>query len=214
MKRLTTLATIMAPHQAIATLALVRHVMQRYPRTSQLLDAEVARDGVYLPTVTEPEHCNALAATLWEAALLTQHWHPTVAKHALELLSGKLTLLPQVTLQALRELVHTLDVVARGTFAPPVRLPSTAQQKRSAGAHALVARTGTFNPRQPMRRTPSLNVPPFVDENVDDSSRRRSSSKDASRVGSFRRQFANAVLRRATTVQRALLARLKRMKKH
>jgi hypothetical protein len=213
-KRLATLATAMAPHQAIATMAMIRHIMQRYPRTTQLLDAEVACDGIYMATVTEPEHCNALAATLWEGVALAQHWHPSVAKHALELLTGKLTLLPNVTLQTLRELVHTLDVAARGTFTPPVRLPSAAQQKRSNGAHALLARTGAFNARQPPRRTPPPAVPlapSGIDSDDDDDNgdgaKKRNRARDR-----FLRQFANAKLRAAVGAHGALLARWKKMK--
>ena len=200
----------MAPHQAIATLAVVRHVMQRYPKTAQLLDADVACDGVYMPTVGEPEHCNALAATLWECVALAQHWHPSVGKAARELLGGRATLLQRdVTLQALRELVHSLDTLARATFAPPVQPPPAASLKRSSGAHALLARTGNFNARQPPRRTPPPRVPSFAEPGAAPPS----SSSSSSLGESLRRQFANAKLRALAARQRSLLAAWKRQKK-
>jgi hypothetical protein len=199
-KRLASLATTMQPHQAVATLAVVRHILQRYPRATQLLDAEVATDGVYMPFVGDPEHCNALAGTLWEGVLLATHWHPTLAKHARELLAGKSTLLrSDVTLQALRELVHSLDTLSRATFAPPVRVPSAHAQKRSNAAHASLARTGKFNFRQQAQSSSSSSLRIAVP--------RHESAEHPLKLSasSFERTFINCTLRSQLLRSRQLL---------
>lgn len=203
MKRLASLAMMMQPHQAVATLAVVRHILQRYPRATQLLDAEVATDGVYMPFVRDPEHCNALAGTLWEGVLLSTHWHPTLAKHARELLAGKSTLLKSdVTLQALRELVHSLDTLSRATFTPPVRVPSAHAQKRSNAAHASLARNGKFHFRQQQQQSSSSSsstLKPAVPRHESAAGPRKLTPT------SFERTFVNNTLRHQLLRSRQLL---------
>jgi nucleolar complex protein 3 len=144
-KRVATLALSLAPNQAIAAIVMIQHIIRKYPRVSTLLDTETAVSGVHLPWVEDPAHCNAMAASLWELAALSSHWHPTVRKYALATVQSKFARLdPEVTLQSLRELVHGLDVVSRGTFDPAVREPPAATQKRSRSAHAYLEKQDQF----------------------------------------------------------------------
>lgn len=144
-KRVATLALSLAPNQAIAAIVMIQHIIRKYPRVSALLDTETAVSGVHLPWVEDPAHCNAMAASFWELAALAAHWHPTVRKYALATVQSKFARLdPNVTLQSLRELVHGLDVVSRGTFDPAVREPPAATQKRSRSAHAHLDKQNQF----------------------------------------------------------------------
>ncbi len=43
---------------------------QKHPKVQQLLDNDHDGSGVFMPELNDPEHCNALASTLWEFALL------------------------------------------------------------------------------------------------------------------------------------------------
>jgi nucleolar complex protein 3 len=144
-KRVATLALSLAPNQAIAAIVTIQHIIRKYPRVSTLLDTETAVSGVHLPWVEDPAHCNAMAASFWELAALSSHWHPTVRKYALATVQSKFARLdPDVSLQSLRELVHGLDVVSRGTFDPAVREPPAATQKRSRSAHAYLEKQDQF----------------------------------------------------------------------
>ena len=49
---------------------------QKHPKVQQLLDNDHDGSGVFMPELNDPEHCNALASTLWEFALLKVPYTP------------------------------------------------------------------------------------------------------------------------------------------
>jgi len=97
-KKLTTLSLSVPPNAAIAFIHIAHQLFQRYPRAQQLLDNETTGSGVYMAELPDPEHCNAIAAKLFELAILKGHYHPFLAKYATDLVSG--TLFSNLTLSA------------------------------------------------------------------------------------------------------------------
>ncbi|EGD73399.1 hypothetical protein PTSG_05094 [Salpingoeca rosetta] len=63
-------------HCVVATQALVRDVVRKYPRVAPMLENDTVASGVYNPRAVLPEHSNALATALWEGALFASHYHP------------------------------------------------------------------------------------------------------------------------------------------
>jgi nucleolar complex protein 3 len=69
-KRLMSICVHLPPHGAIAVTSLVSLLLQKYPKTQQLLDNDDVDTSLYLPEIADPEHCNALASALNEVILL------------------------------------------------------------------------------------------------------------------------------------------------
>ena len=62
----------------MASLALLRQLFSTHAFTNQLLDSEhEVGSGIFDPTLTDPEHCNASNTTSWDLCLLARHYHPT-----------------------------------------------------------------------------------------------------------------------------------------
>jgi len=210
-KRLASLTTALPPHQATACLVIVQQILQRYPRSTVLLDND-AGGGMFRPDIDNPEHCGALSSTLWETSLLAAHWHPALAQAAVALANGKTTPFEgDVTLRSLRELIHSLDTTSRATFTPPVRTPTSRVQKRSKTAHADLVRSDAFNTRLRQRRAVRVRpithaLAPPVPESTDAARHyARTASSDAAFARLMLQQRANDRIRRAIAVQQQML---------
>jgi len=81
-KRILTLSLHLPPQGVLAILLVLNQIFRKYPKTQQMLDTEISGMGSYMPEVTDPEHCNAFAATAWEFSLLNEHVHPSVVNLA------------------------------------------------------------------------------------------------------------------------------------
>lgn len=78
-KRLATVATQTDGHSSAALLAVIRQIMLNHRQSDILLDSEAnIGSGVFMPSVEDPEHCNANSTLLWELTALTQHYDPIV----------------------------------------------------------------------------------------------------------------------------------------
>lgn len=88
-KRLATLSLQLLPNGSLASLAIVRNLMQLSKQMDILLDFdESVGDGKYQPELDDPEYCNAGSSALYELPLLRRHYHPTVAKYARNIACG------------------------------------------------------------------------------------------------------------------------------
>ena len=49
-----------------------------HSKTGVILDSDFSGSGVFRPEIKEPEYSNADSTTLWEAAILYNHYDPTI----------------------------------------------------------------------------------------------------------------------------------------
>ncbi|KAI1316657.1 hypothetical protein EDD11_009692 [Mortierella claussenii] len=69
-------------------LTIMKKLIQKQPQLDQLLtgsDEDRAGNGVYHPSLNDPELCNPMAASLWEFELMKSHFDPKVRQMAREL---------------------------------------------------------------------------------------------------------------------------------
>ena len=67
----------------MSSLALLRQLFTTHAFTNQLLDSEhEVGSGIFDPSLTDPEHCNASNTTSWDLSLLSRHYHPTTVTMA------------------------------------------------------------------------------------------------------------------------------------
>ena len=77
-KRVGTMCLQLDHSGCLASLALLRQLFSTHAFTNQLLDSEhEVGSGIFDPTLTDPEHCNASNTTSWDLSLLARHYHPT-----------------------------------------------------------------------------------------------------------------------------------------
>lgn len=57
-------------------------LIDRFNRTTQMLETDSSALGEYRSDVNDPEYCNALASKAWEFNVLAAHYHPGVAGKA------------------------------------------------------------------------------------------------------------------------------------
>jgi len=57
-------------------------LIDRFSRTTQMLETDSSALGEYRSDVNDPEYCNALASKAWEFNVLASHYHPGVAGKA------------------------------------------------------------------------------------------------------------------------------------
>ena len=127
-KRMCTVSLQQDHAGCVGVLALVRQLLTTHPVTSHLLDSEhEVGNGIFDPSLGDPEHCNAGNTTAWELSLMQDHYHPTSVTLARHLLSG-------CPSQGEASLPHQLKVAPDQlyqqfspdtmTFNPPVQPPS------------------------------------------------------------------------------------------
>ncbi|KAJ3120181.1 Nucleolar complex protein 3 [Nowakowskiella sp. JEL0407] len=87
-KRFSTVIVHLPSNAVLAGLSLIRHLLTRYPRLDSLLDHEDRMgNGTYKQTLEDPDLSNALLAGVWELHPLLNHYHPSVRKFTLLVLS-------------------------------------------------------------------------------------------------------------------------------
>lgn len=86
-KRMATASLNMPEKSALAIVGLLSKLSAKHKRRLQTLFSteDVVGDGTYRIDVDEPEISNPFAATIWETALLKNHYSPKVAQAAREL---------------------------------------------------------------------------------------------------------------------------------
>ncbi|KAL0225339.1 hypothetical protein RCL1_003251 [Eukaryota sp. TZLM3-RCL] len=98
-KRLFSLACFLPPQYAIMTLVQAKKILLLYPSLSGLLsnDSEDRNlSAIFLPTVSNPDHANALNSSVYEVSLLSTSFHPYVTS-LIELFSNqKSTVTPKL----------------------------------------------------------------------------------------------------------------------
>ncbi|CAM0142750.1 unnamed protein product [Umbelopsis sp. WA50703] len=78
-KRFATTALNMPDQTIIQCLTFIKKLMNREPRLDALLQSEdKSGNGVYLPTLTDPELSNPFATSIYELFLYQQHYDPNV----------------------------------------------------------------------------------------------------------------------------------------
>lgn len=87
-KRLSLLLVGLESHQAITATAIIRILLNKYPKVQLLLDNDQLAGGVYRPEVPEPEHSNALGTSLWEMSALQSHYHPFLKMYATHVMAN------------------------------------------------------------------------------------------------------------------------------
>lgn len=80
-KRLCSLCLLQRSNSCLALLAVVRNLILTYKYSELLFDNETQGSGIYLPELSEPEHCNAHNTMLWELSFLQRHYSPIVKKY-------------------------------------------------------------------------------------------------------------------------------------
>ncbi|KAF9170605.1 hypothetical protein BGX21_011046 [Mortierella sp. AD011] len=83
------IASLQFPNKSMKDfLAIMKKLIQKQPQLDQLLtgsDEDRAGNGVYLPSLNDPELCNPMAASLWELEVMKSHFDPKVRQMAREL---------------------------------------------------------------------------------------------------------------------------------
>jgi hypothetical protein len=120
-KRLATVSTCLLPHQAIGILAMIRALVDKYPRVQQLLENEPTPIGIFRGEIDDPTHANAFATSAWELTLLRNSYHPFVVKLTGIVLNNS-ELPAQVARISPNALLSAYDCSAGG-FMPPVQGP-------------------------------------------------------------------------------------------
>ena len=127
-KRMCTVSLQLEHAGCMGALALLRQLLTTHTVTAHLLDSEhEVGNGIFDPSLGDPEHCNAANTTAWELSLLLDHYHPTSVRLTRHLLSGCPSQgeasLPQHLKIAPDQMYHQFSPDT-GTFNPPVQPPS------------------------------------------------------------------------------------------
>lgn len=120
-KRLLVISMHLQPHQVLAILSLIRSLFHRYSKLQQLLESDVDRvaSGEYRADVDDPDFTNPYSTALWELALLTRHYHPTVASFAV----GTAEMGPSLPNEFPKAMLDTYNIEHTGLLVPSVTAP-------------------------------------------------------------------------------------------
>ncbi|KAL1116558.1 hypothetical protein AAG570_005030 [Ranatra chinensis] len=88
-KRTATISLYHTHPTVLALLAILKQIFQYQRSVDSLLEVDATTgQGVFLPQLDDPEHCNATSTSLFELAALRRHYHPTVRKMACHIAAG------------------------------------------------------------------------------------------------------------------------------
>ncbi|ELR22289.1 nucleolar complex associated protein, putative [Acanthamoeba castellanii str. Neff] len=139
-KRLMNIAMCLPPNACLAIISIIKEIFNRHPRSQQLLDSEFVGSGTFMAEVSDPEHANPLASTLWEFPMAKDYYHPTVVDYSARVLQA--------------------FVEADGGHAKPVQAPGgvspAAKSEPMALYKAFQFETVGFNPAIPKPRAHPL----------------------------------------------------------
>ena len=141
-KRMFTVSTsLVRSEHSLAMVSFARLISNRYGQLSQLADSGEDRvlSNTFLPSVDDPDQCNALGASIWEIVALSRHYHPTIAKSAANAVKFE-TLEPQF-----QDPVNVLRLFSTKSagFNPAIRLPSKRKKGKGKGNNKTVFNKGT-----------------------------------------------------------------------
>lgn len=89
LKRIAILSLQLQHNGTLASLGIIKTVMQLSSTVDQLLDTDTTHgSGQYDPQLNDPEYCNADCTALYEMSMLTRHYHPIVRKIANNIAAG------------------------------------------------------------------------------------------------------------------------------
>ncbi|XP_054710783.1 nucleolar complex protein 3 homolog [Uloborus diversus] len=122
-KRISTVSLHTPFHASLGLLSAVRNILLNVKSSDILLDSEsLFGNGIYLPEMEDPEHCNATSTRLWEFHILKKHFNPVVRLYSQYLLHGCPTqgrlALPEKLLKATPEETLNMfaDIVEKNKF--------------------------------------------------------------------------------------------------
>ncbi|KAK9766364.1 hypothetical protein K7432_004609 [Basidiobolus ranarum] len=79
LKRLALISLDFPEKVVIQCLNMLQRLMVKYPKLDGLLSSEDrAGNGIYMKELNDPELCNPFATSLWELALLRNHYNPKI----------------------------------------------------------------------------------------------------------------------------------------
>jgi len=167
LKRLSILALNADTATTMGLLSISHYLLRKYPAVRQLLDSDRTGVGKYIPELEDPQHCNAMSSTLWESALLMNHYHPIVSKTAKEVANLESSLQKtNMTSSTLRVSDTARDVYQKYDFTGLKFNPPYPNQK----IHPLASKV--TDQSKPVFVKPSTRYPtsPFlteIQENID-----------------------------------------------
>lgn len=140
-KRLATVTLQLLHNGSLGCLGLIRNVMQLNSATDILLELDsVVGQGLYLPELEDPEHCNAGSTALYELTALRRHYHPTVCKMADHIVknvptSGDGSLPPDLSKMSSLDLYKEFNPLEM-VFKPTIPAPDSISTKSKCKPHS------------------------------------------------------------------------------
>lgn len=88
-KRISTLSLQLLHNSSLSCLAIIKIMIQLNKAVDILLDLDTSvGDGRYVAEIDDAEYSNASSTSLFELTLLSNHYHPLVAKYAMHIANG------------------------------------------------------------------------------------------------------------------------------
>lgn len=88
-KRIATLSLQLLHNSSLSCLSIIKVMIQLNKAVDILLDLDTSiGDGRYVPDIDDAEYSNASSTSLFELVLLSNHYHPLVAKYATHIANG------------------------------------------------------------------------------------------------------------------------------
>ncbi|XP_075222076.1 nucleolar complex protein 3 isoform X1 [Lycorma delicatula] len=140
-KRLATLSMYLLHNGSLGCLALIRNVLLLNKTADILLELDSSvGQGVYLPELQDPEHCNAASTALYELTALRRHYHPVVCKMAEHIIknvptTGEGSLPPYLSKTSSLELFKEFNPLEM-VFKPTIPTPKNAKRKSKFMPHS------------------------------------------------------------------------------
>ncbi|KMQ95945.1 nucleolar complex protein 3-like protein [Lasius niger] len=135
-KKISVLALQSQHNATLATLGIIKQVMQFGKAAHILLDTDCLGDGHYQIEVEEPDHCNAHCAALYELVALQRHYHSVVRQLARNIAhvvpaSGEGSLAIEIAKLTPEELYTEYDP-AGVAFKPTIPIPEKITVKKAS----------------------------------------------------------------------------------
>ncbi|KAH8280829.1 hypothetical protein KR054_000291, partial [Drosophila jambulina] len=142
-KRLLTGSLHLLHNGTLATLGTIKQTFQLTSVLDALLDTDTSiGSGRYDPELDDPEYCNAASTALYELALLSRHYHPTVRRMAMHIAngvpaSGEGALPTDIGKLSSHDLFEQYDSTQMA-FNPTIPLPKAGQPKLKKGRQLYI----------------------------------------------------------------------------
>ncbi|XP_072748758.1 nucleolar complex protein 3 [Anoplolepis gracilipes] len=141
-KKISVLALQLQHNATLATLGIIKQVMQFGKAAHILLDTDCIGDGHYQIEIEEPDHCNAHCTALYELIALQRHYHSIVRQLAKNIAhvvptSGEGSLAVEIAKLTPEELYTEYDP-AGVAFKPTIPIPEKIIAKTSSIHHRYI----------------------------------------------------------------------------